>query len=295
MLLSPDQTALITGGASGIGLAIARALAARGVRLVLTDIDDEALAAAARALSEAGAAVLPLTLDIRDEAAWEATAQAAWAWSGGVQILCNAAGVVFLGAVADQPIKLWRLTQAVNLDGPFFGVHTLLPRMLASDDEGRIVNIASLAALWGEGKLASYSASKFGLLGLSEALQLELARTRIGVTVVFPGPTRTNLGSSGRRLAAAEGLMEAGPRGQGAARGMDPDALGRRVAEAIEQDEFYVITHPEWRPLLDERHAALRRAFGSSADPNYAETEAAVDKMALRLGAALAGGPRPVG
>jgi NAD(P)-dependent dehydrogenase (short-subunit alcohol dehydrogenase family) len=295
MELSADRTALITGGASGIGLGIARALAARGVRLVLTDVNAEALAIAAQALSDTGAEVLPLTLDVRDEAAWTTAAEAAWAWSGGVQILCNAAGVVFVGAAADEPVKIWRLTQAVNLDGPYLGVHTLLPRMLASGDEGRIVNIASLAALWGEGKLASYSASKFGLLGLSEALQLELSRTRIGVTVVFPGPTRTNLGASGRRLAASEGLMEAGPQGQGGGRGMDPDALGRRVVKSIERDEVYVITHPGWRPLLDVRFDALRKAFAESADPDYAEAEGAVDKMAHRLGAALAGGPRPAG
>ena len=292
MELLPGRTAFITGAASGIGLGVARALAGHGVKLVLADVDAAKLGEAADALAADGAAVLPLTLDVRDEAAWTEATDRAWSWGGGVQILCNAAGVVFIGALAEQSVGLWRLTQAVNLDGPYFGARALLPRMLASGDPGRIVNVASLAALWGENKLAAYSASKFGLLGLSEGLQLELARTPVGVTVVFPGPTRTGLGLSARRLAAAEGLAEE-PEGRGGAgRGMDPDALGRRVVRAIERDEVYVITHPDWRPLLDVRFAALRAAFGESAEPGYAEADGAVEKTAHRLAAAL-GAPTP--
>jgi NAD(P)-dependent dehydrogenase (short-subunit alcohol dehydrogenase family) len=189
--------------------------------------------------------------------------------------------------VADQSSDLWRLTQSVNLDGPYYGARALLPRMLESGRPGRIVNVASLAALWGESHMAAYCASKFGLLGLCEALQLELARSPLGVTTVFPGPTRTGLGRSTQALAAAEGLLAPQPPPGGPAAGMDPNAIGRRVVAAILADEPYVITHPEWRPLLDIRSAALAAAFGPGADPQYREPEGVVAKLAGRMAAAL--------
>ncbi len=292
MDIGPGQTAFITGGASGIGLGVARAVAGRGAKVVLADVDGQRVHAAAEGLLASGAQVLPLLLDVRDQGAWEAAAQTAWAWSGGVQLLVNCAGVVFMGALAEQSPALWRLTYEVNTLGPYLGIRTLLPRMLETGQAGRIVNVASLAGLWGEAKLAAYSASKFALVGLSEALQLELARTRVGVTVVFPGPTRTNLGGSTRRLGQREGLLEPAERREGgAANGMDPDAVGQRIVEAVRAEDFYVITHPDWRPLLEARVEALRGAFGAPAQPHYADAPATVDKLAGRLRAALRSGP----
>jgi NAD(P)-dependent dehydrogenase (short-subunit alcohol dehydrogenase family) len=280
--------AFITGGASGIGLGVARALAAAGVKLILADIDQGAVSKAAETLTETGVEVLPLTLDVRDEAGWRKAAQTAWTWSGGVQLLCNCAGVVFIGGLVEQSVELWRLTQDVNVNGPYFGVRTFLPRMLESGDEGRIVNVASLAGLWGENRLAAYTASKFALVGLSEALQLELARTRIGVTVVFPGQTRTNLGRSTRRLGEREGVLEpVAPGPASEPRGMDPDAVGRRIVEGVQADMFYVITHPDWRPLLEVRHQALAEAFREPAEAGYADSAVSVEKLASRLRAAV--------
>jgi NAD(P)-dependent dehydrogenase (short-subunit alcohol dehydrogenase family) len=288
MDIRPGAAAFITGGASGIGLGLARALAAQGVKLILADVDEAGVRQAADALAKTGAEVSPVTLDVRDESAWAAAAREAWTWSGGVQLLCNCAGVVFVGALADQPTDLWRLTQDVNSLGPYLGVRAFLPRMLESGDEGRIVNIASLAGLWGEAKLAAYTASKFALVGFSEALQLELARTRVGVSVVFPGPTRTNLGASTQRLGEREGLLApAAPRPAGEPSGMDADAVGRRIVDAARADAFYVITHPDWRPLLEARYRALFGAFGAPAEAGYADSAAAVEKLAGRIGAAL--------
>jgi NAD(P)-dependent dehydrogenase (short-subunit alcohol dehydrogenase family) len=293
MELRAGNTAFITGGASGIGLGLARALAAAGLKLVLADVDETRVREAADGLARTGAQVLPIALDVRDEAAWAAAAEQAWTWSGGVQLLCNCAGVVFLGALAEQSTALWRLTNDVNALGPYLGIHAFLPRMLESGDEGRIVNVASLAGLWGENKLAAYTASKFAVVGLSEALQLELARTRIGVSVVFPGPTRTNLGGASQKLGERDGLLApAPPRPPVEGRGMDPDAVGRRIADAIRAGEFYVITHPDWRPMLEARIAAMLAAFGAPAEAGYSDDPAAVVKLSGRLGAALSPDPR---
>jgi 2-hydroxycyclohexanecarboxyl-CoA dehydrogenase len=299
MELRPGCAAFITGGASGIGLGIARALASLGVKLVLADVDEERVQATGAALAASGAQVLALPLDVRDEGAWQVAAEAAFKWAGGVQLLFNCAGVVFVGDLTEQPVGQWRATQDVNVTGPYLGVRTFLPGMLASGEAGRIVNVASLAGLWGEYKLAAYSASKFALVGLSEALQLELARTRVGMTVAFPGPTRTNLGASTRRLGEREGLVAPAeprvasggtePRGASGG-GMDADAVGRRIVEGVLAGEFYVITHPDWRPLLEARFEALREAFGEPAQAGYSDSGAAVEKITGRLSAALRSG-----
>lgn len=298
MKIENGMAAFVTGAAGGMGLGMARAFTRAGLKVAMADIDGARVRASAEALAADGAQVLPLELDVRDPEAWEAAAQTAWDWSGGVQILCNNAGVVFTGAFADQPLEVWRLTQAVNVDGPYLGIRALLPRMLASGSPGRIVNTASLAGLWGENKLAAYTASKFALVGLSEALQLELARTPIGVSVVFPGPTATELGSSTRKVAEASGVVPPAPAAPSAAapaprplsgprRSMDPAFVGERVLQAIQDDEFYVITHPDWRPVAEARSAAILGAFGPGAEPGYADDPAAVTKVTARLAEAL--------
>lgn len=296
MNIENGMAAFVTGAAGGMGLGMARAFTHAGLKVVMADIDGPRVHASARALAAEGGEVLPLELDVRDAAAWQAAADAAWDWSGGIQILCNNAGVVFTGAFAEQPLEVWRLTQAVNVDGPYLGIRAFLPRMLASHAAGRIVNTASLAGLWGENKLAAYTASKFALLGLSEALQLELARTPIGVSVVFPGPTATELGASTRKVAEAGGLempvsdaaaAAASRPPSGPRRSMDPAFVGQRVLQAIRDDEFYVITHPDWRPVAEARTAAILAAFGPPADPDYADDPVSVAKVTTRLAEAL--------
>jgi NAD(P)-dependent dehydrogenase (short-subunit alcohol dehydrogenase family) len=298
MRIQPGMAAFITGAAGGMGLAMARAFGQAGLKVALADIDADRVGAAVRGLAAEGADVRAFPLDVRDEGAWARVRGQAWDWTGGVQILCNNAGVVFQGPLAEQPIEIWRLTQAVNLDGPYFGIRAFLPKMLESGAPGRIVNTASLAGLWGEGRLAAYTASKFALVGLSEALQLELARTPVGVTVVFPGPTATELGASTRKLAEDAGIVSAPPATSLAPRSaprpaasLDPSFVGERVLRAIENDEFYVMTHPDWRPVLEARHDALLSAFGAAADPTYADDPAAVAKITARVASAF--GRRP--
>ena len=288
MQLIPGGAGFVTGGASGIGLATARALAEAGLKVVIADVDAARVEAAATELGREGAEVLPLALDVRDEAAWAVAAARAWAWADGVQVLCNCAGVVFMSPFLEESPDIWRLTHAVNVDGPYFGARAFLPKMLARGEPARIVNVASLAGLWGEYKLASYTASKFALVGLSEALQLELARTPVGVSVVFPGPTRTSLGTSTRALAEEAGVVAKSPAAAAAAtarepRGMDPAFVGRRIVEGVRKGEFYIIPHPGWRPLLEARFKALTDAFGAPADPDYTEAAGVPEKIAEKL------------
>lgn len=248
-------TAFITGGASGIGLALARLLAAEGMNLALADLNEAQLEAAAKSLATEGASVLPLLLDVRDESGWRAAAARAWDWNGGVHLLCNSAGVAMGGRVWEQDPALWRLIVEINLFGAYNGIRTLLPRMLESGAEGHIVNIASIAAYRATALLSAYTASKHALLGLSECLKLELEGTAIEVSVVGPGGTATDLGRTAQWVAEREGVVL--PNGEELTRrlasGLNPDVVAQRILAGLRSRQFHILTHPETRPSLEQR------------------------------------------
>jgi NAD(P)-dependent dehydrogenase (short-subunit alcohol dehydrogenase family) len=258
------RTALITGGASGIGLGMAEAFADAGMNLVLADNNEAALADAAASLKGAGAAVLARMMDVTDRAAWRATAEAAEARFGGVDVLCNNAGIAVLGWDVDaiKP-ELWDLTVGINLTGAFNGCHEFVPRMKRRGC-GHIVNTGSVSSLRGRASHAVYVATKHAILGLSESLALEGKEHNIGVTIVCPGHVATNLNDNSRRqrAAIADGRSPKGEdQGIFEPSAMKPRVVGDMVREAVERNLFYVITHPEYRSIVSERHAELLRAF----------------------------------
>jgi NAD(P)-dependent dehydrogenase (short-subunit alcohol dehydrogenase family) len=284
------KTAFITGGASGIGLGMARAFLAAGLRVAIADISQPALAAAQAALPGLGQA---LKLDVTQAPEWERALDAAEAALGPVHILCNNAGVAqgrFADgrgiAVAEMPEALWRMVLEINATGTFLGARAMVPRMLARGQGGHIVNTASTGGLMAPGGIAAYCASKFAVVGLSESLRAELAPAGIGVSVLCPGGVRSNLFASSADVragvpGAAEGMATEGSEALRIeqAQRMDPVNVGRMVLRAIAGNALYIIPHPEYRGHIEERHAALLAAFGESAQPGYHDTAATFERF----------------
>ena len=250
------KVALITGSAGGIGLGIAQAFAEAGVKLALADIDEAALAEAAAGLRESGADVIAIPLDVTDRTQWEAAVTVVDAALGPVQLLFNNAGVSTLGmGIEEVTPRIWDQVVAINLTGVYNGIHVVLEGMRAAGG-GHIVNTASLGGLAGFPKLSPYSATKAAVIALSEALNSELADDGIRVSVLAPGSVRSRLWRTSRKvrgLADTE-VPPSDMSGQSAGPGaMDPFEVGRRVLAGVRNDDLYIFTHPETRPMIVQR------------------------------------------
>jgi NAD(P)-dependent dehydrogenase (short-subunit alcohol dehydrogenase family) len=290
MEMLAGKTALITGGASGIGLGMARAFLAAGLRVAIADINEAALAAAAAALPGLGKAV---KLDVTRAEEWENAVDAVEAALGQVEILCNNAGVSqgrFADGreirIADMPEAVWRMVLEINATGTFLGARTVVARMLARGQWGHIVNTASTGGLMAPGGIAAYCASKFAVVGLSESLRAELAPAGIGVSVLCPGGVRSNLFASSVAVragvpGASEGMATVGSEALRIeqAQRMDPVFVGEMVLQAIAANAMYIIPHPEYLGHIEERHAALLAAFGQSAQPGYRDTDVTFERF----------------
>ena len=259
------KVAFITGSAGGIGLGIARACAEAGMKIVLSDIDGLALEESAAELAkETGAEVMAVPLDVTDRDGWARAAREVPAALGPVQFLVNNAGVSTLGMRFDEiGPGLWDRVISINLTGVYNGVHYFLDGMRAAGG-GHIVNTSSMGGLMGVPALAPYSASKFAVVGLSEVLSSDLAEWGIGVSVLCPGGVRSRLWRTSR---AVRGLPDtdvppSDASGQSAGPdGMDPYEVGRRVLDGVVADELYIITHPEFRQYVSQRHERMMRGF----------------------------------
>jgi NAD(P)-dependent dehydrogenase (short-subunit alcohol dehydrogenase family) len=260
------KVAFITGAAGGIGLGMARAFAGAGMKIAMADVDVEALKQAASDVEECGATVLAVPLDVGDWPGWTLAAKKVEAALGPVQLLCSNAGVTTLGSKIEAiSPSLWNKVVDINLNGVFYGVHSFLDQMKAAGS-GHIVNTASFAGIYGSVPgLSAYVATKFAVVGLSEALQEELASHGIGVSVVCPGSVRTRLWRTSRRVRGLPDTDVPPPEamlgGSAAPDGLDPFDVGLRVVDAVRAGEFYVITHPELRPAIVHRHEKLMGAF----------------------------------
>jgi NAD(P)-dependent dehydrogenase (short-subunit alcohol dehydrogenase family) len=263
------KVAFITGSAGGIGLGIARACAEAGMKIALADIDEAMLEHAASELSEAGAEVMKVPLDVTDRDGWARAAHEVPAALGPVKLLVNNAGVSTLGLGIDEiEPELWDRVVAINLTGIYNGTHYFLPGMRAGGG-GHIVNSSSAAGLGGVPKAAPYSATKFAIMGLSESLRAELAESGIGVSVLCPGSVRTRLWRTSRAVRGLPDIDVPPPEllagGSADPNGMDPDEVGRRVMDAVRANEPYIMTHPALRAFAAQRNDALMRSFDLAA------------------------------
>ena len=189
-----DKVAVVTGGASGIGLAMAERFLAEGMKVVIADVEAAALSPAAERLGTDGAEVLAVQTDVTVWADVEALAEAAYERYGAVHVVCNNAGVVTRGAAWEQSLEDWQWVIGVDLWGVIHGVKAFVPRMLASGEPGHVVSTASIAGLFAMPTIAPYNVAKVGVVALSETLHHDLraAGSSIGVSVLCPGvvPTR---------------------------------------------------------------------------------------------------------
>jgi len=253
------KVAFITGGGGGIGSGIAEAFAEKGMKLVLADINLEHAQAEAKRF---GDNAIALQIDVTSLDSWAAAKAAAYERFGQVDVLCNNAGISQPRMPLDQiPPEMFARVMAINVNGVYNGIVTFTDDMRRRGS-GHIVNTSSMNGLLAFGTFGAYSASKFAVTAMSEALRDELAPSGVGVSILFPGLTRSKMSlgdiESGDIPAqvAAQGLME-------------PVWLGRAVARAVEENRLYIITHPAYRPYLEQRYQAVLAAHGEPAQPGY--------------------------
>jgi NAD(P)-dependent dehydrogenase (short-subunit alcohol dehydrogenase family) len=260
------KVAVVTGAASGIGRALAEHFASAGMRLVLADIEEAPLESVAAALRDAGSEVEAAVVDVREARELEALAERCTARFGGTHVLCNNAGVAAGGPLWEVTLEDWNWVIGVNLFGVIHGIRAFLPRMLASGEEGHIVNTSSIAGLVSPGFFGPYNATKHAVVTLSETLFAELAASdaKIGVSVLCPGWVQTRLAESDRnRPGTADAPRDPGEEalrnivGGLLAEGLTPEQVAAEVAAAIRENRFWIRTHPEMEVGIQVRCEAV--------------------------------------
>lgn len=249
------KVAVVTGGASGIGLALAEEFIGAGMKVVLADLDEPRLRDVESRLSESGADVTSVVCNTTREDDVYALAQTTLERFGAAHVLCNNAGIAGIGDAWNDPIELWARVLEVNVMGVVHGIRAFMP-IMSDQGEGHIVNTASVAGLGPVPGAAPYAASKHAVVGLSESLfmELDLAGSPVGVSVLCPAFVRTRLMEHeptqvGVGFAAATNqLLRDGIDG-----GIEPSEVSRQVIDAIRSRRFWILTHPETRPRVVER------------------------------------------
>ena len=255
--------AVVTGGASGIGRAMAEHFAGERAKVVVADIDQRALAAVVDSIKARGGEALGVPTDVTDLSSVQALAAAAFEAFGKVSVLCNNAGVALWGGLESATHRDWQWVLGVNLWGVIHGVEAFVPRMIASKEPGHIVNTASMAGLVATRGLGVYNTSKYAVVGLSETLAKDLRPYHIGVSVLCPMGVATQIRESARNRPAD--LTNDAPSAvepvELMGRTLAPAVVAEMVLSAIRANRLYVITHEEGLEALRRRHERLEQAI----------------------------------
>jgi NAD(P)-dependent dehydrogenase (short-subunit alcohol dehydrogenase family) len=270
-----DRVAFVTGGASGIGLGIARALLGAGAKVAIADLRPDHLDEARTALATYDNRLLGLEVDVTDREAMADAAERVEQAFGRVDILVNNAGVGIEGPLAEASYADWDFGLAVNLGGVVNGLQSFVPRIRAGGRGGHVVNTASLAGLVQMPSfMAIYATAKAAVIALTEAISDDLARDGIGASVLCPGPIKSRIHELGRnrpeRFQASQGFSAAAERlgrREVSPLWMEPEAVGAMVVEAILANRLYIITHGEWRGAVQARHDAIIAAMPTEVNP----------------------------
>ena len=292
------KTAFITGGASGIGLGMAKVFAQAGMNVIVADIREDHQEEARRELHDSGLAYRAhfLTLDVTDRDSYAQAADEAERAFGAIHVLCNNAGIGILRPISQASYADWDWALDVNITGVFNGVKALLPRIRAHGEGGHIVNTASMAGILQYSQAGLYVTTKFAVVGFSEALRAELAPEGIGVSAFCPGGVRSNIrthektrpprfanppdpdaGAQAPRFNLSEEDRE-----RLSQLTATPEEAGELVLQGIRDNALYIFTAPEFRAGVEERFAAIRTALGD--DPER-------EQIALELIPGLVGSP----
>ena len=250
------RVAVVTGAASGIGLALCERFAAEGMHVVMADLKDSALEDSAAMVRSAvpGAQVMTHATDVRQ---WEdvaALAAATKAKFDGAHVVCNNAGVRTMGKIWNVSLEDWHWVIDINLWGVIHGMKAFLPDMIARGEPGHFVNTASAAGLLAMSDNGPYSASKFGVVGVSESLIMELREegAPIGVSVLCPGRVPTNIRANSNMRRPSGEPVTSRPNNEGS-RAVSPPEVAGMVCNAIRDDRFWILTHPELGALVEKR------------------------------------------
>lgn len=262
------KTAVVTGGGSGIGRGIVRALAGQGMNIVVADIEQDPMDEVVAELASRGTEAIGVRTDVSKLDQVEALAAAALDRFGAVHVLCNNAGVGVSDPVGATSLEDWRWTIDIDLWGPIHGVHVFLPIMERQGEPAHINSTASMAGLYAGASLGAYNVAKHGVVALMASLERDLRSRKSPITtsVLCPGPINTNISrhSVAYRPTKAKPKADGEKAGQVASsiqasleQGMDPDEVGRLVLEAIGSGKFWVLTHPRWAKAIQKQLDAM--------------------------------------
>ncbi|MDB4177941.1 SDR family NAD(P)-dependent oxidoreductase [Gammaproteobacteria bacterium] len=269
------RTAVISGGAEGIGLSIAKALGEQKMNIVLADIDEKNLLKSSAELESLGIPVLGALLDVADEMQWKSVADKAIEKFGKVHIVVNNAGVGGdSGPIENQETEGWQWALGVNLMGVVYGAKVMTPLIKNHGEGGWILNVSSMAGMGGVPYSGVYTASKAAVVALSESWAAELKDNRIGVSVLCPAFVQTRIYDSERnrpdKYKSENYQIEnessfSKQTKQMVKDGIDVSIVGKRVVEAINHGELYIFTHPNYRQVNQQRFNGIDEAFARSA------------------------------
>jgi NAD(P)-dependent dehydrogenase (short-subunit alcohol dehydrogenase family) len=267
------KTAFITGGASGIGFAMARAFGRAGMNIVVSDIDFGGAKGAVERLATEQIKAVPVQCDVSERVAVQRAALEAIAAFGKVHVVCNNAGVAVGGPFGTLKERDWDWILDVNLKSVIYGTEIFVPLIKGHGEGGHIINTASMAGMIAPPGMEPYTATKFAVVAMSEGWFQQLAAIDIGVSVLCPGFVRTRIHESGRaRQDRYGGHGEVDPgvgstpddAAQNVLHGLDPDIVGNRVVEAVKGGELYIFTHPEMREYVEARFKNIMAGFDAA-------------------------------
>ena len=261
------RTAVITGGASGIGLGMARSFAGRGMQLVLADMDEELLKAAEKEFSEAGTSVVCQVCDVSKLEDVERLAEITMDRFGAVHVVCSNAGVGIPTSARNVKLADWEWIINVDLWGPIYAVKTFLP-LIEEQGVGHINATSSMAGLISSQMMGAYNVAKHGVVALMAAVERELRakKSNVRASVLCPGPINTNISRHSVDFRPGRGKPKgdsekagklAGNIQAALEQGMHPDEVGELVAKAVEQEKFWILTHPHWSKTVQKQLDAM--------------------------------------
>ena len=279
------KVAFITGAASGIGFALARACGAEGMKVMVADIDLQALDTAVSLLSNEQIAAAGVICDVTNEQSLQAAADYTIERFGKVNMLVNNAGVLVVGGAGENSLDTWRWAMDVNVMGVIYGTEIFLPLVREHGEGGHILNTASVGGHVAYGGALAYCATKHAVVGYTEALADQLKDESIGVSVLCPGFTNTRIAATERFDANQEsGAVKGSGFVEAVEAGMSPEVVATFALEQVQRDALYIFTHPGTRGEVAERWSLISEAFDATDGSEVINSDPDAKRIAIMRG-----------